>query len=146
MIVSKPKINTLFSVSIFIVLAFAFSIYSFITIFNGNDQFLWKMLAFGSGTIGVTVVVKILLGLKSLKVRKEKFEINMPCKFKKIRFTGKDINKWTHSAIKTYGGQYEELIWELSSGKKINISKQENTEFDKVLRYMKKKYSKLEVS
>lgn len=144
MIISKPKLSTLFSVSIFIIIAFGIAIYSAINIISAENKTLWYALTYTSGPIGLVVLIKILTGLKTLSVSKEKFNLNAPFKFSNMKFHGKEIEKWSYTSVKTYGGQYEEVIWKLNSGKKFSISKQENTEFDKVLTYMRKKYKKIE--
>ncbi|MCV9386719.1 hypothetical protein [Reichenbachiella ulvae] len=109
-----------------------------------ESQMGWYILVYTSGPIGLIVLIKILTGIKIVSIKKEKFEFNMPFRFKKTRFESRDIEKWSHTTIKTYGGQYEEVIWKLKSGQQLGLSKQENTEFDKVLRYMKKKLKKLQ--
>ncbi|MDW3209272.1 MAG: hypothetical protein R8N23_05360 [Reichenbachiella sp.] len=144
MIVSKPKIGTLFSVGLFIFIAFGLFIYGIVQIQSATDRLWWFILIYTSGPIGLLVLLKILFSLKTIKVSKEKFEARFPFKFKKISFTGKDIDHWFHTSIKTYGGLYEELTIKLLSGKQLVMSKQENTEYDKTLNYLKKKFKKLE--
>jgi len=142
MIISKPKISTLFSVGIFVVIAFGLAIYGGVNAVSSDNKTLWYALTYIAGSIGLIVLIKILTGLKTLSVSKEKFNLKIPFKFLNIKFLGKEIEKWSHSSIKTYGGQYEEIILRLNSGKEYSISKQENTEFDRVLTYMRKKYKK----
>ncbi|WP_422360156.1 hypothetical protein [Reichenbachiella sp.] len=144
MIVSKPKIGTLFSVGLFIFIAFGIFIYGIVQIQSATDRLWWYILIYTSGPIGLLVLLKILFSLKTIKISKEKFEAKFPFKFKKISFSGKDIDHWFHTSIKTYGGLYEELTINLSSGKQLVLSKQENTEYDKTLNYLKKKFKKLE--
>ncbi|MBU2912537.1 hypothetical protein [Reichenbachiella agariperforans] len=144
MIISKPKVTTLFSISIFLVLAFGALIYGLLNITESDSKTGWYILIYTSGPIGVVVLLKVLTGLKYMRIGKEKFDLKMPFRFSRLRFDAKDIEKWSHSSIKTYGGQYEEVTWRLKSGKEFGLSKQENTDFDKVLRYMKKKLKKLE--
>lgn len=144
MIVSKPKIGTLFSVGVFIAIAFGAFIYGLIEIQTADDRTWWYVLVYTSGPIGLLVLMKILFSLKTIKIGKEKFEVKFPFKFTKYSFSGKEIDHWFHTSIKTYGGLYEELTIKLSSGKQIALSKQENTEYDKTLNYLKKKFKKLE--
>lgn len=144
MIISKPKIGTLFSVGLFVVIAFGLFFFGLIRINEATDRTWWYVLIYTSGPIGLTVMLKILFTLKTIKISKEKFEFRFPFKFKKITFTGKEIDHWFHTTIKTYGGLYEELTIALNSGKKLAVSKQENTEYDKTLNYMKKKFKKLQ--
>ncbi|SMD32312.1 hypothetical protein SAMN04488029_0656 [Reichenbachiella faecimaris] len=144
MIVSKPKIGTLFSVGLFITLALGAFTYGLVHIQSATDRTWWYVLIYTSGPIGFVVLIKILFSLKTLKVSKEKFEVKFPFKLTKYSFGGKEIDHWFHTSIKTYGGLYEELTIKLISGKQLAISKQENTEYDKTLKYLKKKFKKLE--
>jgi len=144
MIVSKPKIGTLFSVGLFITLAFGVFIYSVIQVQSATNRTWWYVLIYTSGPIGLMVLLKILFSLKTIKISKEKFEVKFPFKFTKYTFGGKEIDHWYHTSIKTYGGLYEELTIKLTSGKQLALSKQENTEYDKTLNYLKKKFKKLE--
>lgn len=144
MIISKPKIGTLFSVGLFIALAFGLFSYGLMQIQTATDRIWWYVMVYTSGPIGLLVLLKILFTFKTIKVSKEKFEIRYPFKFQKYTFTGKEINHWSNTTIKTYGGLYEELTIALSSGKKLSLSKQENTAYDKVLNYMKKKFKRLQ--
>lgn len=143
MIISKPKKSTLFSVTIFITIAFGAAIYGAINAIDAEIKTWWYVLSYTSGPIGLIVLIKILTGLKTLSVSKEKFNLKIPFKFTNIKFNGKEIEKWSHTSVKTYGGQYEEVIWRLNTGKEFSISKQENTEFDRILTYMLKKYKKV---
>lgn len=144
MIVSKPKIGTLFSVGLFIIIAFSAFIYGLTQIQSASDRSWWYLLIYTSGPIGFVVLVKILFSIKTIKVSKEKFDVRFPFKFSKYAFGIKEIDHWFHTAIKTYGGLYEELTIKLTSGKQLAISKQENTEYDKMLNYMKKKFKRLQ--
>ncbi|UXX77813.1 hypothetical protein N7E81_10565 [Reichenbachiella carrageenanivorans] len=144
MIVSKPKIGTLFSVGLFITIAFAAFIYGLTQIQSATDRSWWYLLVYTSGPIGFVVLVKILFSIKTVKVSKEKFEVKFPFKLSRYAFGGKEIDHWFHTSIKTYGGLYEELTIKLTSGKQLALSKQENTEYDKMLNYMKKKFKRLQ--
>ncbi|PIB36066.1 hypothetical protein BFP72_12010 [Reichenbachiella sp. 5M10] len=144
MIISKPKTNTLISISIFLAIAFGLLLYGILSIEEAESKMAWYILIYTSGPIGIVVLIKVLTGLKTMRISKEKFDLHIPFQLKRIKFDSKDIEKWSYSTIKTYGGQYEEVIWRLKSGKQFGLSKQENTEFEKVLRYMKRKLKKLE--
>jgi len=144
MIVSKPKVRTIASVGLFVLAAFSLSGYGVHQVQQTNDRFWWFVLIYTTGPIGMVVLIKILTGIQYLKIGKEKFEFFAPFKFKKITFTGKQLSQWTSEKIKTYGGLYEEIVWRLANGKEFRISKQENTQFDEIHRYMKRKFKRIE--
>ncbi|MEO9806662.1 MAG: hypothetical protein ABJF04_25600 [Reichenbachiella sp.] len=144
MIISKPKVGTLFSVGLFIAMALGLFVYGLVQIQSVTDRTWWYVLVYTSGPVGLLVLMKILITLKVFKISKERFEIRFPFKFQKYTFTGKEIDHWFHTSIKTYGGLYEELNIVLTSGRKLALSKQENTEYDRTLTYMKKKFKRLQ--
>lgn len=145
MIVSKPKISTLFSIVIFLTLAFGIFIYAFINVQQSTDRLWWYIMIYTTGPIGLLVLLKVLLGIQIITIKKGKFNVRIPFKFKNVNFEGKDLENWNHSSLKTYGGEYEELKLKLKTGKEFSLSKQENTEYDKVLNYMNKKFKKLQL-
>ena len=116
---------------------------AFFQIRSQQHLFWWYFLCYTLGPIGLLVLAKILLGIKILKVRKEKFDVCLPFRLHKKTFGAKDLKSWTHTKIKTYGGVYEQITLQLKSGKTYAFSKQENTACDKLLSYMKKKFSKI---
>ncbi|MFY0654466.1 MAG: hypothetical protein JXQ96_20685 [Cyclobacteriaceae bacterium] len=147
MLVSKPKVSTLFSVGIFLILAygaFLYALFSFLESEEGNTVSIILILT--TGPIALTVTLKTLIGIKIMSIAKEKFSLNYPFRFKKVKFTGKELESWNIDKIKTFGGVYEELVWQTKDGKKYSISRQEHSEFDKVKKYMTKKFKKLQQS
>lgn len=142
MITSKPKAGTLFSLGTFLTITFGAFFFGLYSITQTTNTFWWSVLIFSSGPIGVIMLIKVLTGIKIVTITKKKFDIKYPFRLKNVKFNGEDIDTWEHESIKTYGGQYEEIIWKLKSGKKVTLSKQENTEFDKALKYMKSKFAK----
>lgn len=147
MVNSKPKVSTLFSVGIFLVIAYGVFIYSLINYLNSEiPSTMTLILIIATGPIAIVITLKTLLGVKFIEINKEKFSVNYPFRFKKIKFSGKEIVSWKIDQIKTLGGLYEELIWKLKSGKQYSMSKQEHTEFDKARSYMAKKFKKLQES
>lgn len=142
MIQARPKISTLFSISIFLIIAYAVFFY---TLLGQNGSYgIWSLIIiFSSGPIAIAVTLKTFWGVKLINITKEKFTIKYPFRFSERVFSGKDLDSWKLDKIKTYGGEYEELIWITKSGKKYSISKQEHTEYDKALNYTIKKFKRL---
>ena len=98
MIISKPKTGTLFSIFIFVSIAFSLFIYGLVAIQETNDRIWWLVLIYTSGPIGLVVLIKVLFGLKLIIISKEKFEIRFPFKFIRVKFDGKDLVGWEYSA------------------------------------------------
>ena len=145
MIHAKPKVSTLFSVGVFLILVFGLFAYSLSGFLESDKTSTLNTILVGSsGAIGLTIALKTLLGIKLMQIAKERFSLNYPFRFKKVKFTGKEIEYWKIDQIKTFGGMYEELLWKTKSGKEYSISKQEHTDFDKAKAYMLKKFKKIQ--
>lgn len=144
MIVVKPKINTLFSIGVFLIIVFSLFIVMVNQYLSYTRPPLYiTLIMAGSGALGFSILLKYLWNLKTIAIGKEKFEINYPIRFKKVLFSGKDIVKWNEVKIKTWGGNYAELTIQFADGKKLNLSQQEHTDYDKTINYLIKKYKKL---
>lgn len=147
MVYSKPKVTTLFSVVVFLVLAYGVCVYSVMEFMSVKEpSTVTIILIFTTGPIALIITLKTLFGIKYLEISKEKFCLNYPFRFKKVKFSGRDISYWKVDKIKTFGGIYEELVWQTKSGQNCSISRQEHTEFDKARNYMVKKFKKLQRS
>lgn len=145
MISAKPKANTLFSIGIFLSIAYGATIYFAIDISQSNDPEIFTyLLLYAIGSIAVAVTLKTLWGVKIVTINKEKFDVQYPFRFKKMKFSGKDLAYWSTESIKTYGGIYEEMILVTNEGKKISLSKQEHSDYDKTRQYMLKKFKRIQ--
>ena len=144
MIVVKPKINTLFSIGVFLIIVFGlFGLMVNQYVSYTRPPLYITLLMVGSGALGFSILLKYLWNLKTITIGKERFEISYPIRFKKVLFSGKNIIKWSEVKIKTWGGNYAELTIQFADSKKINLSQQEHTDYDKTVNYLIKKYKKL---
>ncbi len=144
MIVAKPKINTVFSISVFLILAFGLFAFGLLQLRDPHSSSLWMILVYSSGPIGLVVLIRVLFGWKVIRIGKDKFEVHFPFKFSRKKLDGKEMVGWKKNTIKTFGGVYEEIVCKFKSGDSITLSRQEHTDFDKALKYMTKKYKKLQ--
>jgi hypothetical protein len=144
MIVIKPKINTLFSIGVFLILMFSlFGVMVNQYVSYTRPPLYITLLMVGSGALGFSILLKYLWNLKSISIGKEKFEIYYPIRFKRVLFSGKNIVKWNEVKLKTWGGNYSEITIHFTDGKKLNLSQQEHTDYDKTINYLIKKYKRL---
>jgi hypothetical protein len=140
MIVSKPKISTLISLGIFLALVFGVLIYNFLQYYASGYQSVLNLLLMAVLTpIGIGILIKILVGYRIIAIGKNKINIRFPLRFINYDVRLNEISKWKETRIKTFSSWYHELEIQSSSGKKIKLSKQEHTEYDRVLNYLGKK-------
>jgi hypothetical protein len=140
MIVVKPKVNTLFSIGMFLILIFSF----FGVMINQYLRYTHpplyiSILMTTSGALGFAILLKYLWNLKTISIGKERFEVNYPLRFQKKTLAGKELTRWEEVKIKTWGGNYAELTIQFEGGKKLNLSQQEHTDYDKTINYLTKK-------
>ncbi len=141
MIVARPTFNAVFSMSAFLILVFAgFSYTSYEYFFKESDSLFIYFAMIFSGGLGFGLLIKFLWNWKSITIAKEKFQINYPFRFTSRLYSGKQLIQWTETTIKTFGGQYSELALFFDDKKKITMSKQEHTDYDKSKKYLLKKF------
>lgn len=144
MINAKPKPNTLVSIGIFLVIAYGVAIYTFIGMLDASDIGMMSYLLFyTSGPIAVVVTLKTAWGYKTVKISKERFNVKYPFRFKEVKFSGKELERWKVSSIKTLGGVYDEMELITKTGVKISLSRQEHSDYDKAYNYMIKKFKRI---
>jgi hypothetical protein len=144
MIVIKPKLNTVFSLVIFI------SIMIVLSAFMGWQYYMSKrpeyyqfLIMVFSGTFGIALLIKFLWNWKKLEVGKGKFQVDYTFRFKKNTLSGKDLNFWREEVVKTWGGSYSEIDLFFNEKKKVNLSLQEHDGYIKLRQYLEKNYGKL---
>lgn len=141
MIIAKPTFNAVFSMTAFLVLVFAGFIYtSYEYLFNDSNSLYVYFAMIFTGGLGFGLLIKFLWNWKSLTIAKERFQIKYPFRFINRIYNGKQLVQWTETTIKTFGGQYSELALHFDDKRKITISKQEHTDYDKSKNYLLKKF------
>lgn len=146
MIVSKPKKSTLVSLSIFILLDIAL-IFATITSIDRSEVVYWYHYLFLIILIpiGVLVLAKVLWGYKITKFGKGEVAVRFPVRFKAYTQPMKQINSWQEEVIKTASGKYEQTEIIFENGKKLTLGKQEHSNYEKVINYLKKKAGKKQI-
>lgn len=140
MIVSKPKPSTLFSLGAFLFAAYGLFIYTLIDFIHSDQKALFQyLIMFIIGPIALGVTIKILLSYKIIKIGKEKIEISYPFRFKVYQFKLKQIESWKEVIIKTGTKFFKELTLTFENKYKIKLTKQENSSYDEIYGYLKKK-------
>ncbi|MGK7391460.1 MAG: hypothetical protein ACNS60_13980 [Candidatus Cyclobacteriaceae bacterium M2_1C_046] len=143
MIVSKPRGSTLFSLSVFISIDIALIILTFSSI-SQSEAIYWYHYLFLATLIpiGLIVLIKVLIGYKITIIGKSQIEVSYPVRLKKESYPVKDIIQWREEIIKTVSGVYKQLEIYFSNDKKLTLSKQEHSNYDRIISYLSKKAAK----
>jgi len=140
MIISKPKKTTLFSLGIFLIMVFAVILYNYKSYYESAfTSYLNLGIIIVLFPIGVGISIKILVGYKIITAGKNKISIRFPLRFIGYEINLKDIVSWKEKRIKTFNSSFHELEIRSSTGKSIRLSKQEHTDYEKILNYLSKK-------
>lgn len=140
MIVSKPKANTVVALTLFLILIFI----SFFLLLNSlltNESYwiLKLILAPVVLAIGFIVLGKLLGSMKVVKLGKGSIHVYYPITRMKKDIHVKDILGWHEEVIKTKNGEFREVKVLYDKKKILKLSNKENTEYESVVKYLKKK-------
>ena len=140
MIVSKPITKTLTALSIFLILIFGSFFLLLSSLLSGESYFIFKLiLAPLTLVIGLLVLGKLLAAIKIVKIGDNRIIVFYPITRMKVDIKVPDILGWREEVIKTKNGEFREVKILYTKKKILKLSNRENTEYDAVMKYLKKK-------
>lgn len=140
MIISKPKSNTITALTIFLVLVFTSFFMVLNSLLSEQSYFIIKLiLAPVLLAIGLLVLGKLLGAIKVVKMGQDTINVFYPITRMRIKIGVKDVLGWREEVIKTKSGFYREVKILYTKKKILRLSNKENTEYDQVVKYLKKK-------
>lgn len=140
MIVSKPKANTITALTIFLILIFISFFMLLSSLLSSESYFIVKLiLAPIVLAIGLIVLGKLLGAIKVVKLGKGALHIFYPVSRMRTTIDVKDILGWREEVIKTKNGEFREVKILYGQKKILKLSNKENTEYEAVVNYLKKK-------
>jgi hypothetical protein len=144
MIISKPKTGTLFAVGVFLILAYGASGYMLYQVVQ-NQSFATYQMFLLPLTLGIAlgVTIKMIIDHKTIIVQKDRVDVNFLLPIRK-RYYLKNLDFWQETRIKTFSSTYKELTMRFERRKAVKLSSQENSNYERIHRYLKKKYPKKE--
>ncbi len=140
MIQSRPRSNALFAVGLFIILTLAVDgwiLAGLIT--DPSSYFMAKLILVPTLlVIGIIVASKSYFSAMTLTLGNDRLTYQYPFGPKK-KHKISEVAAWEETVIKRKSSTYKRLTIRLTGGKKLHLSNQENSDYDKVLKYLKKK-------
>lgn len=147
MIIAKPKLGTLFSLGIFVVISLGVAIYTASLMWGSLNipwyQYLIVIILF---PLSLGLTARIILGYRIIEIGKERFDIYFPTRFSRKSYRLKEIEYWKETKVKTATGLYREVEIRFEDNKQVTLSYQEHSDYDKVIKYLKKKCAKKDKS
>src|SRR5690606_31980051 len=142
MIISKPRGNTLFALSMFLLICFGLLGYTAYNFLNNEQRFWYQYTIILIITpIALVVLWKTILSYKIIRLGKGKMSVKYPFFFKEKVFYMKDLESWKEEIIKTQGTAFRELKMNFKNGA-VALSSQENGEYNKIHSYVRTKHPK----
>jgi len=139
LIISRPRSNALFALTIFIIIAMSLA---YAGLQGPLNTGIWKwynyIAVYFFGALAFLLSLRILYNFKVISISKDVMEFWYPFRFKRKKWNVKELDSWKEEQVKTGKTLFREL--EMKFGKrKYKISLQENTSYEKILNFLKKK-------
>lgn len=141
MIVSKPKGNTVFSLSVFLILCYSLIGYTIFQYVSSEESYWYQYAILIIITpIAISVSVKVARTFKVVNLGKSQMTVRYPLLFRTRKYNMKQLDHWEETIIKTQGTVFKQLTLKFEK-EKVGLANQENTEYHKVFDYLRKKHS-----
>lgn len=144
MIISRPKRQTIFALVASTLICGMGSLYFMRQVLG--DPATWKYVVLGILLLCTSILIyKLLFNYKVLKISYDQVHVYYPFRFYKSVQGIKELGAWQEVIIETNKTQFKELKLVFKNKGFVKITNQENSDYDKVYKYIKKKAPKLEV-
>lgn len=146
MIVSKPRRNTVLALALFLLLVLVSFFFLLDSLLRSPDYFVIKLILTPALlVIAVLVFSKMSRSFKTVKIGKEKIEVESPFGGKKTTFSLNDILGWKEEVVKMRNGDFKEVSILYGGKKVLKRSNKENTEYDRIVKYLLQKAKRKQV-
>ncbi len=140
MIISKPKVNTLTALSVFLVLTFGSFFMLLNSLLTNESFFILKIILTPLVlVIGLIVLSKLLAAIKVVKVGDGKIQVLYPITRMRVMIQVSEVLGWREEVVDTKNGDFRELKILYTKKKILKLSNKENTEYDAIVKYLRKK-------
>ena len=146
MIVSRPKRQTIFSLGLFTVIIIAGLFYFAGQLRGMESPATWRYIVIVLLFLTASLLIhKLLFNYKVLKIGDNKFHIYYPFRFFKTVQNVKDLGAWQETIVNTNKTEFRQLKIVFTTKGYVKISNQENSEYNRILKYLKQKAPKKQV-
>ena len=111
-----------------------------------SEPATWKFIALGIVLLVTSILLyKLLFNYKVIKISHDEVNVYYPFRFFKSTQPIKSLGAWQETVITTNKTEFKELKLVFENKGFVKITNQENSDYDKVYKYIKKKAAKKEV-
>ncbi len=145
MIVSKPRTNTIVSFLFFLLITVGVLAMNVVSIFRGAAWYNFLIVVL-LVPIGLLVSYRIFIRYKIIRLGNNQVEIHYPVLGRKHLYSLQAVANWRESIVKTgKNSVYKELEIEFEDKRKLSFGQKEQTEYDRVVAYLKQKVPKKKI-
>lgn len=144
MIVSKPKPNALMALGVFIAINFVAGVYALANIGNGVGLWYHYVMASITWPIAFILLIRQLLTYKIVSIGDSKLAVAYPIRSAQKEFFLKELVSWKEEIIKTKNAPFRQLEIQFDDFL-LKLTIQENTNYEQILKYLRKKAGKKEI-
>ncbi|GAB3342800.1 hypothetical protein GCM10027429_32830 [Marivirga atlantica] len=146
MIKSGPKYQTVFALSVFLILLFISFFFLLNSLLSNPEFFILKLILTPIVlVIALLILNKLIAGVKTIEAGNNQISVFHPISRKRIKLQIADILGWQEEVVKTKNGDFRETKILYAKKKVIKLSNKENTEYDRLVKYLRQKAKKKEV-
>lgn len=146
MIISRPKRQTVFSLGVFTAVILVGLVYSWMQLIKLQQVPTWRYIVVGILLLTASLLLhKLIFNYKVIKISHDKVHVYYPFRFFRSVQDIKDLGAWQQTIIDTKKSEFRQLKLVFVNKGYVKISNQENSEYDKVYKYIKRKAPKKEV-
>ena len=145
MIESRPKGSTIFSLTVITAICGFGSLY-FMRQVLAEPANTGRYILLGVLVLATSILIyKLLFNYKIIKISHDLVHVYYPFRLYRSTSPIKDLGAWQESIVKTKKSDFKQLKLVFTNKGYVKISNQENSNYDKVYKYVKKKAPKKEV-
>lgn len=112
----------------------------------GGETETWRFIVLAILLLSTSVLLyKLIFNYKVIKISHDIIHVYYPFRFFRSSQPVKDLGAWQETIIETKSGIFKELKLVFDKKGFVKITNQENSDYDKVYKYIKKKAAKKEV-
>ncbi|WP_436516333.1 hypothetical protein [Ekhidna sp. To15] len=140
MINSRPKSSLMISIGVFLIGILSVDIWLFYELVKNSASYLWAKLILTPTllVIGIAVARKGYMSTLAITIRNSILTYRYLLGSKKSHKISMIAN-WQEEVVKSKNGEYRQLSMVLSTGKILQLSNHENSNYQSVVNYLKKK-------
>ncbi len=144
MIVSKPKPTALIALGIFIIICFGVGGYALNNVLNNTAGWFGYVISFTMLPLAIILLIRQLLSYKTVQIG-DLVRVAYPFRFHKKEAKLKELASWKQTIIKTKNDPFKQLTLTFKNFT-LKLSVQENTNYEQIYKFLKKRASKKEVT